>query len=35
MQRYRVDVAPGHVVQDEIRVTLRPRQPMLMLARYL
>ncbi len=29
-QRYRVDVAPGHLVQHEIRVTLRPRQPMLM-----
>ncbi len=33
VQRYRVDVAPGHVVQHEIRVTLRPRQPMLMLPR--
>jgi cytochrome P450 len=33
MQRYRVDVAPGHVVQEEIRVTLRPRQPMLMVPR--
>ena len=29
-QRYRVEVAPGHTVQSEIRVTLRPRQPMLM-----
>lgn len=33
VQRYRVDVAPGHVVQHEIRVTLRPRQPMLMVPR--
>ena len=32
-QRYRVDVAPGHTVQHEIRVTLRPRQPMLMVPR--
>ena len=32
VQRYRVDVAPGHTVQHEIRVTLRPRQPMLMVA---
>jgi len=31
MQRYRVEVAPGHTVQHEIRVTLRPRQPMRML----
>ena len=30
VQRYRVDVAPGHVVQHEVRVTVRPRQPMLM-----
>ena len=30
MQRYRVEVAPDHVVQHEIRVTLRPHQPMLM-----
>jgi cytochrome P450 len=30
MQRYRVDAVPGHAVQHEIRVTLRPRQPMLM-----
>lgn len=30
MQRYRVEVAPEHTVQHEIRVTLRPRQPMLM-----
>jgi cytochrome P450 len=29
-QRYRVAVAPGHTVQHEIRVTLRPRQPMRM-----
>ncbi|MGH7785493.1 MAG: cytochrome P450 [Candidatus Binatia bacterium] len=29
-QRYRVDVAPGHTVEHEIRVTLRPQQPMLM-----
>ncbi len=29
-QRYRVAVAPGHVVQHEIRITLRPKQPMLM-----
>ena len=33
MQRYRVEVAPGHTVQHEIRVTLRPHQPMLMVAR--
>ena len=33
MQRYRVEVAPGHTVQHEIRVTLRPRQPMLMVPR--
>lgn len=33
MQRYRVDVAPGHVVQEEIFVTLRPRQPMRMVLR--
>ena len=33
MQRYRVASAPGHVVQHEVRVTLRPRQPMLMLLR--
>jgi cytochrome P450 len=32
-QRYRVEVAPGHTVQHEIRVTLRPRQPMLMQVR--
>jgi cytochrome P450 len=29
-QRYRIESAPGHVVQHEVRVTLRPRQPMLM-----
>jgi cytochrome P450 len=33
VQRYRVAVAPGHAVQHEIRVTLRPRQPMLMMLR--
>jgi cytochrome P450 len=33
VQRYRVDVAPGHVVQHEVRVTVRPRQPMLMVPR--
>ena len=32
-QRYRVEVAPGHTVQSEIRVTLRPRQPMSMRVR--
>jgi cytochrome P450 len=35
LQRYRVEVAPGHSVQHEIRVTLRPRQPMLMVPRRL
>jgi len=30
VQHYRVDVAPGHTVQTDVRVTLRPRQPMLM-----
>jgi len=29
-QRYRIEAAPGHVVRHEVRVTLRPRQPMLM-----
>lgn len=29
-QRYRVESVPGHAVQHEMRVTLRPRQPMLM-----
>ena len=33
MQRYRVDVAPGHTVEHEIRVTLRPKQPMRMVVR--
>jgi cytochrome P450 len=33
MQRYRVEVAPGHSVQHEIRVSLRPHQPMLMVPR--
>ena len=32
-QRYRVEVAPGHAVEPEIRVTLRPRQPMSMRVR--
>ncbi|MEO8605464.1 MAG: cytochrome P450, partial [bacterium] len=30
VQRYRVDTVPDHPVQQEIRVTLRPQQPMLM-----
>ena len=30
-QVYRVEVAPGHTVQHEIRVTLRPKQPMRMI----
>jgi len=34
-QRYRVELAPGHAVEHEIRVTLRPRQPMLMVPRAL
>ncbi|HXQ20097.1 MAG TPA: cytochrome P450 [Candidatus Acidoferrales bacterium] len=29
-QRYRIESVPGHTVQQELRVTLRPRQPMLM-----
>ncbi|MDX2170677.1 MAG: cytochrome P450 [Deltaproteobacteria bacterium] len=33
VQRYRVAVAPGAVVEPEIRVTLRPRQPMWMRVR--
>jgi cytochrome P450 len=33
MQRYRVDIAPGHLVEHEVRVTVRPRQPMLMVPR--
>ena len=32
-QRFRVEVAPGHTVQQEIRITLRPKQPMLMVPR--
>ena len=34
-QRYRVEVAPGHKVESEIRVTFRPRQPMRMRVRSL
>jgi len=30
VQRYRIESVPEHVVQHEVRVTLRPRQPMLM-----
>jgi hypothetical protein len=33
MQRYRIEVAPGHLVEHEVRVTVRPRQPMLMVPR--
>ena len=33
VQRYRVERVPGREVQHEIRVTLRPRQPMWMQAR--
>ncbi len=35
MRRYRVDDVPGHVVKHEIRITLRPQQPMLMQPRAL
>ena len=33
VQRYRVEVAPGAAVEPEIKVTLRPRQPMQMVVR--
>jgi cytochrome P450 len=33
VQRYRVEVAPGATVEPEIKVTLRPRQPMQMVVR--
>src|SRR5262245_18759533 len=33
MQRYRLEVAPGHTVAHEVRVSVRPRQPTLMIPR--